>query len=378
MAMAKEYDYLLVGAGLFNAVFAHLAKQHGKRCLIVEKRSHIGGNLYCENIEGICVHQYGPHIFHTDNKKVWDFVNSFVDFNRFTLCTLAYNNGKLYNMPFNMNTFYQLWGVTNPIEAERVLESQRTKVRNPANLEEQAMSLVGRDVFKILIKDYTEKQWGRSCKELPASIIQRLPVRLTFDNNYFNDRFQGIPEGGYNILINKLLEDFEYIMDCDYLDNRYELNDKARRIIYSGPIDAFYDYTYGHLEYRSLRFEHEFIHSSNWQGNAIINYPTHEFAYTRIVEHKHFDVNNKEAFHAPYTVITREYPLAFDTKGRTEPYYPVNDQVNKQLHARYLELSKQECHVLFGGRLAEYRYYDMDDTIESAMNMFEQETFVSA
>lgn len=375
--MAKEYDYLLVGAGLFNAVFAHLAKQHGKRCLIVEKRSHIGGNVYCENIEGICVHQYGPHIFHTDNKKIWDFVNSFVDFNRFTLCTLAYNNGKLYNLPFNMNTFYQLWGVTNPIEAERVLESQRTKVRNPANLEEQAMLLVGRDVFETLIKDYTEKQWGKSCKELPASIIQRLPVRLTFDNNYFNDRFQGIPQGGYNVLINKLLEYTECIMDCDYLDNRYELNDKARRIIYSGAIDAFYDYTYGHLEYRSLRFEHEFIHSSNWQGNAIINYPTHEFAYTRIVEHKHFDINNK-AFHAPYTVITREYPSAFDRKGGTEPYYPVNDLINKQLYGRYLELSKQECHILFGGRLAEYHYYDMDDTIESAMNMFEQETFVSA
>ena len=375
--MAKEYDYLLVGAGLFNAVFAHLAKQHGKRCLIVEKRSHIGGNVYCENIEGICVHQYGPHIFHTDNKKIWDFVNSFVDFNRFTLCTLAYNNGKLYNLPFNMNTFYQLWGVTNPIEAERVLESQRTEVRNPANLEEQAMSLVGRDVFETLIKDYTEKQWGRSCKELPASIIQRLPVRLTFDNNYFNDRFQGIPEGGYNVLINKLLEGIECIMDCDYQDNRYELNDKARRIIYSGPIDAFYDYTYGHLEYRSLRFEHEFIHSSNWQGNAIINYPTHEFAYTRIVEHKHFDINNKDASHAHYTVITREYPSAFDRKGGTEPYYPINDLVNKQLYGRYMELSKQECHVLFGGRLAEYRYYDMDDTIESAMNMFEQETFVS-
>lgn len=373
MAMAKEYDYLLVGAGLFNAVFAHLAKLHGKRCLIVEKRSHIGGNLYCENVEGICVHQYGPHIFHTDNKKVWDFVNSFVDFNRFTLCTLAYNNGKLYNLPFNMNTFYQLWGVTNPIEAERVLESQRTKVHNPANLEEQAMSLVGRDVFKILIKDYTEKQWGRSCKELPASIIQRLPVRLTFDNNYFNDRFQGIPEGGYNILINKLLEDVECIMDCDYLDNRYELNDKARRIIYSGPIDAFYDYTYGHLEYRSLRFEHEFIHSSNWQGNAIINYPTHEFAYTRIVEHKHFDVNNNDIINEPYTVITREYPISYSINGRTDPFYPVHDLKNNQLYEQYHKLSRKENKVLFGGRLAEYRYYDMDDTIESAMDLFYKE-----
>lgn len=373
MAMAKEYDYLLVGAGLFNAVFAYLAKLHGNRCLIVEKRSHVGGNLYCENVEGICVHQYGPHIFHTDNKEVWDFVNSFVDFNRFTLCTLACNNGKLFNLPFNMNTFYQLWGVTTPIEAEQVLEQQRSVIDKPCNLEEQALSLVGRDVYETLIKEYTEKQWGKSCKELPASIIQRLPIRLSFDNNYFNDRYQGIPEGGYNVLTEALLDGTDFITGCNYLENRYELNAKAKKIVYSGPIDEFYDHKYGSLEYRSLKFEHQLLRCSNWQGNAIVNYPTHEVPYTRIVEHKHFDISNNDILNAPYTIITREYPVSYSIDGKTEPFYPVNDFKNKRLYEQYHELSQTENMVLFGGRLAEYRYYDMDDTIESAMKLFNRD-----
>lgn len=374
--MKKEYDYLLVGAGLFNAVFAYLARQHEKRCLVVEKRPHTGGNLHSESIEGICVHQYGPHIFHTDDKEVWDFVNSFVDFNRFTLCTLAYNKGKLYNLPFNMNTFYQLWGVTQPAEAEQILERQRTKVRKPCNLEEQAMSLVGRDVFVTLIKEYTEKQWGRSCHELPAGIIRRLPVRLTFDNNYFNDRYQGIPEGGYNALISALLDGTECITDCDYLENRHELKNKARKVIYSGPIDAFYDYIYGHLEYRSLRFEHELMNCNNWQGNAIVNYPTHEVPYTRIVEHKFFDINNKKVLNSPNTVITREYPLS--SSETAEPYYPIGDEKNITLHSKYVQRGNEmQPDITFSGRLGSYRYLDMDQTVRLAMDLAEQQQWNS-
>lgn len=369
----KKYDYLIVGAGLFGATFANLAYNQGKRCLVIDKRPHLGGNIYCEKSYGITVHKYGPHIFHTSKTDVWDFVNSFVPFNRFTLCTMAYNHGKLYNLPFNMNTFYQMWGVTRPEEAMSIIESQRLNIEEPQNLEEQALKLVGRDVYDTLIKEYTEKQWGKSCTELPASIIRRLPVRFTFNNNYFNDKYQGIPEGGYNVLIDALLHGIECHTGCDYLEHRYELNQLADKVIYSGPIDAFYDYRFGHLEYRSLRFEHERLDCSNWQGNAIINYPTHKVPYTRIVEHKHFDINNPIALNSPNTIITREYPVAYDSTDLQEPYYPINDEKNQKLYECYHEMAKLESNVLFGGRLAEYKYYDMDDTIESAMRIFKEE-----
>ena len=362
--MRKEYDYLLVGAGLFNAVFAQQAKLRGKRCLVIDKRPHLGGNVYCENIDGITVHKYGPHIFHTSNKKVWDYVNSFVSFNRFTLNTLAYYKGRIFNLPFNMHTFYQMWGVTKPKEAIAIIERQRKveNIHSPRNLEEQAISLVGYDVYEILIKGYTEKQWGRPCRELPADIIKRLPVRFTYDNNYFNDCYQGIPEGGYNRLIDALLDGIEYETCCDYFNDTEYFNRISGKIVYTGAIDEFYGYRLGHLEYRSLRFEQETIHCSNYQGNAIVNYADSNTPYTRIVEHKHFDLDNHTVQESPNTVITREYPQAWIV-GQ-ESFYPINDDKNDQLYQRYKTLADKETNIIFGGRLGEYSYLNMDEVVD--------------
>ena len=323
--MKKEYNYLLVGAGLFNAVFAQQAKMHGKRCLVIDKRPHLGGNVYCENVDGITVHKYGPHIFHTSNKEVWDYVNSFVPFNRFTLNTLAYYKGRIFNLPFNMNTFHQMWGVVRPEEAKAKILQQTDRGKShtaPSNLEEQAIALVGKDLYETLIKGYTEKQWGRPCSELPAFIIKRLPVRYTYDNNYYNDCYQGIPEGGYNALINRLLDGVECRTSSNYNDNRSFYNGIADKIIYTGAIDDFFDYQFGKLEFRSLSFEHELMSVNNYQGNAIVNYTDLDVPYTRIVEHKWFDINNSDIINAPHTVITREYPKDF--LSDTEPYYPIN------------------------------------------------------
>lgn len=368
--MKHRYDYLIVGAGLFGATFAYIAKQQGKRCLVIDKRPHWGGNTYCEEWRGITVHKYGPHIFHTNNEKVWNFVNKFVTFNQFVLNTIASNNGKLYNLPFNMHTFYQMWGVTKLEDAFAIIDQQRREaaINNPHNLEEQAISLVGRDVYEILIKGYTEKQWGRPCHELPADIIKRLPVRYCFNNNYFNDRFQGIPEGGYNVLIGGLLEGAECRIGCNYIDNRSELEDIADKIIYTGPIDEFFNYRLGRLEYRSLRFEQEDLPTTNYQGNAIVNYTNAEVPYTRIVEHKWFDTYNATALNAPHTVITREYPQDFIVG--TEPYYPINDKRNITLHEEYQSLSiKETPNVIFVGRLGAYKYFDMDKTIAEAITL---------
>ncbi len=358
--MKKKYDYLLVGAGLFNAVFAHFAAKAGKRCFVVEKRDHIGGNLHCEEIEGIHVHQYGAHIFHTSNREVWIFVNSFVEMNRFTNAPMAHYKGEMYNLPFNMNTFSRMWGIRTPEEAEAILAEQRRVISGePRNLEEQAIRLVGTDIYTKLIKGYTEKQWGRDCRELPAFIIKRLPVRLTYDNNYFNDRYQGIPEGGYNVLIEALFGDCERVLGVDYLSHRGELDQQAEQVIYTGPIDAYFDYRLGSLSYRSLRFETEVLNLPNWQGNAVVNYTEREVPWTRIIEHKHFEFGRQEK-----TVITREYPQ--DWEPGMEPYYPVNDEKNQALYAAYRKLGEAE-RVIFGGRLGEYRYYDMDKVIERAM-----------
>lgn len=365
----KPYDYLIVGSGLFGSTFAYLAKQRGKRCLVIDRRPHLGGNVYCKEMEGICVHWYGPHIFHTSNQDVWNLVTSIVNMNRFTLSTIANAKGKLFNLPFNMNTFYQIWGVTTPEEAKHKLETECAEYRNiePHNLEEQALKLVGRDIYELLIKEYTEKQWGRKCTELPAFIIKRLPVRLTYNNNYFNDLYQGIPEGGYDRLVNGLLKDIECRTGCDYLENKSFWDSQASTIVYTGPIDEFYDYRMGHLEYRSLHFEHELLHTGNYQGNAIINYTTHDVPYTRIVEHKHFDINNFTSLNSPLTVITREYPLLGND---CEPFYPINDIRNSQLYERYLTLANQETNIIFGGRLATYSYVNMDEVIASAMAKF--------
>ena len=363
----KEYDLLIVGAGIYGATAAYKAKQEGKRCLVIDVRPHLGGNIYCESIEGINVHKYGAHIFHTNNKKVWEFVNSIVEFNRYTNSPIANYKGRQYNLPFNMNTFYQMWGVTTPEEARKKIEEQRREqglTCEPQNLEEQAISLVGRDIYEILIKGYTEKQWGRRCCDLPSFIIRRLPVRYTFDNNYFNDRYQGIPEGGYNRLIEGLLKGMECRTGCDYLSDREHWNAQAGTVVYTGAIDEYFDYRLGRLEYRSLRFEHEVIPIQNYQGNAIINYTSSEVPFTRIVEHKHFDINNQQVQQLPVTVITREYPM---TGAGLEPYYPVNDERNNRLYEQYRELAEQEPHVIFGGRLATYRYMDMDEVMESAM-----------
>ena len=365
-----KYDYLIVGSGLYGATFAYLAKQKGKKCLVIDKRAHLGGNIYCDDVEGIHVHKYGAHIFHTSNKQVWDFVNSFVPFNRYTNCPVANYKGKLYNLPFNMNTFYSMWGVTTPAEAIAKIEEQKKDAvvalngREPANLEEQALTLVGRDIYEKLIKGYTEKQWGRKCSELPAFIIKRLPVRLTFDNNYFNDAYQGIPIGGYNKLIDALLEGIETKTEVDFFENREQWENIAEKIVFTGKIDEFYQYQYGKLEYRTVRFETEKLNEQNHQGNAVINYTEAKIPYTRVIEHKHFEPENP-VYAKPVTVISREYSTEW--KDGMESFYPVNDEKNGILYQKYKELAEYEKNVIFGGRLAEYKYYDMDDVIEKVM-----------
>ena len=362
----KKYDYLLVGAGLYSAVFAYLAAQQGKKCLCIEKRDHIGGNIYCEKVEDINVHTYGAHIFHTSNRKVWDFVNSLVEFNRYTNSPVANYKGEMYNMPFNMNTFSKMWGISTPDEAKAIIAEQRKTITGePKNLEEQAISLVGTDIYRKLVKGYTEKQWGRDCTELPAFIIKRLPVRYTYDNNYFNDLYQGIPIGGYNLLIEKLFAGCDMVTGVDYLDDRAHWDAQAEKVVFTGPIDAFFGYQLGKLQYRTVRFETEVLDTDNYQGVAVVNYTDRETPYTRIIEHKHFEFGTQ-----PKTVISREYPSEW-TEGM-EPYYPVNDERNQTLYQRYADLAKQE-NVIFGGRLGEYKYYDMDKVIEAAMLRFEKE-----
>lgn len=364
----KKYDYLLVGAGLYSAVFAHLAKQDGKKCLVIEKRDHIGGNVYCEDVEGIHVHKYGAHIFHTSNRKVWAFVNSFVEFNRYTNSPVANFKGEMYNLPFNMNTFSKMWGISTPAEAKAIIDSQRQCVSGePQNLEEQAISLVGVDIYRKLVKGYTEKQWGRECKELPAFIIKRLPVRYTYDNNYFNDLYQGIPIGGYNTLIEKLFSGCDIETGVDYLQDKARFDALAEKVVFTGPIDAYFGYRLGKLQYRTVRFETQVLDADNYQGVAVVNYTDRETPYTRIIEHKHFEFGTQ-----PKTVISREYPSEW-TEGM-EPYYPVNDAKNQALYQRYAELAEEEENVIFGGRLGEYQYYDMDKVIEAAMNRYETES----
>lgn len=363
----KQYDYLIVGSGLFGAVFAHEAHKAGKRCLVIEKRPQTGGNIYCEEVAGINVHKYGAHIFHTDNKEVWQYVNRLVEFNRYTNSPVANYQGKLYNLPFNMNTFYQLWGVRTPAEAQAKLQEQcaaYAHISQPRNLEEQALRLCGNDIYQYLVKGYTEKQWGCAATELPAFIIKRLPFRFTFDNNYFNDPYQGIPYGGYNRLIGLLLEGVEVRTGVDYLEHRAELSALAHRTLYTGCIDAYFDYACGHLEYRSLRFEHKLLEGvANFQGNAVVNYTDRETPYTRIIEHKHFEFGQQ-----PDTVITYEYPDSY-APGK-EPYYPVNTSANNEIFARYQAMARQTPDVLFGGRLAQYTYADMDDTIAAALSLW--------
>lgn len=371
--MAKQYDYLIVGSGLYGATFAYKANQQGKRCLVIDRRTHLGGNVYCENIEGINVHKYGAHIFHTNNKEVWDFVNSIVDFNRYTNCPIANYKGKLYNLPFNMNTFYQMWGVTTPEQAQVKIEEQKSEAitklngKEPSNLEEQALTLVGKDIYEKLIKGYTEKQWGRKCTELPSFIIKRLPVRLIFDNNYFNDKYQGIPIGGYNKLIDGLLEGIETKTNTDFFEDREYWESVAEQIVYTGKIDEFYNYQYGKLEYRTVRFEEEILNTSNYQGNAVVNYTELKVPYTRIIEHKHFEMFNTEVSQCLKTVISKEFSIEW-TEGM-EPYYPVNDEKNNKLYQQYKALADREKYVIFGGRLAEYKYYDMAPVIEQVLNM---------
>ena len=391
----KKYDYLIVGSGLFGATFAHLAHKQGKTCLVIDKRPHLGGNIYCENIEGINVHKYGAHIFHTSNKEVWDFVNAIVEFNRYTNSPVANYKGKLYNLPFNMNTFYQMWGVTTPEEAQAKIDEQKAEavakmkadgVSEPRNLEEQAQVLIGKDIYERLIKGYTEKQWGRKCTDLPAFIIKRLPVRLVFDNNYFNDKYQGIPVGGYNKLIDGLLEGIDAMTSVDFFaDNIQKLAENkeasqkaglikdcwqeiAEKLVFTGKIDQFYDYQFGKLNYRTVRFEQEIIDCPNYQGNAVVNYTEQEVPYTRVIEHKHFEMFGAEVYNCPKTVISKEYSTEW--KDGMEPYYPVNDKENSELYAQYKNLADQEKDVIFGGRLAEYKYYDMAPIIEKALAMF--------
>ena len=388
--MPRKYDYLIVGSGLFGATFAHLAHRDGKKCLVIEKRSHLGGNVYCEEVEGIHVHKYGAHIFHTNNREIWDFVNGIVPFNRYTNCPVANYKGKLYNLPFNMNTFYQMWGVTTPEQAAAKIEEQKAEavarmraegVSEPRNLEEQALTLVGNDIYEKLIKGYTEKQWGRPCTELPAFIIKRLPVRLVFDNNYFNDAFQGIPVGGYNKLVEGLLEGVECRVDTDFFTDRDRWMSAAEKVIFTGPIDAFYDFRFGRLEWRTVRFEQEVLDTPNFQGNAVVNYTDAETPFTRIIEHKHFEFAHR--YHAdgslltpeeeaadPKTIIYREYSVEW--KIGDEPYYPVNDDVNNALYAKYKALADQEKNVIFGGRLGEYKYYDMDVVIKVALEKVQE------
>ena len=363
----KHYDYVLVGSGLFAGTFAWYARRAEKSCLVLEKRGHIGGNIYCEDVHGIHVHKYGAHIFHTSNKAVWEFVNSLAEFNRYTNSPIANYHGEIYNMPFNMNTFSKMWGIQTPAQAKEIIEKQRgTITHEPRNLEEQAISLVGRDIYEKLIKGYTEKQWGRSCSELPAFIIKRLPVRYTYDNNYFNDRYQGIPIGGYNVIIDRLFEGCDVLLNTDFNEDREKYMAMGDRILYTGTLDSFYDHKYGELEYRSLRFESEELPMENYQGVAVVNYTDRETPYTRVIEHKHF-----ESTEAPTTVITREYPVTWEPG--MEPYYPVNDAKNQEIFAKYESLARLEPRVIFGGRLAEYKYYDMDKVIESALKLVEKE-----
>lgn len=373
----NKYDYLIVGSGLFGATFAYKAKQAGRKVLVIDKRPYLGGNVYCENIEGINVHKYGAHIFHTSNKEVWDFVNSIVPFNRYTNSPIAVvPDGKIYNLPFNMNTFYQMWGVKTPEEAQAKIEEQRKEavekmsaegITEPRNLEEQALSLIGRDIYEKLIKHYTEKQWGRPCSELPAFIIRRLPVRLTFDNNYFNDSYQGIPIGGYTRLIERMLEGVEVRLNVNYFENKAELDSLADKIIYTGEIDRFYDYKFGHLQYRTVSFETETLNDTpNYQGNAVVNYTDSKTPFTRIIEHKHFESFGNDLYVNPKTIISREYSKEW--KPGDEPYYPVNDDRNSSLYAKYKALADEETNVIFCGRLAEYRYYDMHQVISATLD----------
>ena len=361
------YDYLIVGAGFFGAVFAHEAQKQGKRCLVVERRGHIGGNCYTADVESIHVHRYGAHIFHTSDQQIWTYINQFCTFNNYVNSPIANYRGEIYNMPFNMNTFSRLWNISTPAEAKAIIDAQRADApAQPQNLEEQAISLVGRDIYEKLVKGYTEKQWGRPCAELPAFIIRRLPVRFRYDNNYFNDRYQGIPEGGYTPIFEKLLDGIEVRLNCDYFDHRDELRAQCRKVVFTGPIDRYFDYCYGPLQFRSLRFESEVLDMENYQGNAVVNYTDRETPYTRVIEHKHFEFGTQ-----PKTVITREYPM--DWHPGDEPYYTVNDEKNDQLYQRYAALAEREPDVLFGGRLGEYKYYDMDKVIASALGFAARE-----
>ena len=372
----KQFDYLIVGSGLYGATFSYRARQAGKKCLVIDKRPHKGGNVYCESMEGIHVHKYGAHIFHTSDKNVWNFVNSIGEFNRYTNSPVANYHGKLYNLPFNMNTFYQMWGVTTPQEAQAVIEEQKASamqsmrasgIDEPRNLEEQAITLIGKDIYEKLIKGYTEKQWGRKCTELPAFIIKRLPVRFIFDNNYFNDKYQGIPIGGYNKLIEGLLEGSEVRTGCDFFEDRNHWESMAERIVFTGKIDEFFHYQFGKLEYRTVRFEEEIHDCPNYQGNAVVNYTAKEVPYTRIIEHKHFEMFGPEVYENSHTVISKEYSTEW--QEGMEPYYPINDNKNNALYAKYKELADQEKNVIFGGRLAEYKYYDMAPIINKVLKI---------
>ena len=375
--MKHRYDYLIVGSGLFGATFAYRTRQAGKRCLVIDKRPQLGGNVYCERIEHINVHKYGAHIFHTSNKKVWDFVNGIVEFNRYTNCPVANYKGKLYNLPFNMNTFCQMWGVTTPEEAKAKIDEQKSEAvaalngREPQNLEEQALCLVGRDIFYTLIKEYTEKQWGRKCTELPAFIIKRLPVRMVFDNNYFNDKYQGIPVGGYNKLIDGLLEGIDCKTDVDFFNSEYKDWKKfADKLVYTGAIDEYFNYSLGKLDWRTVSFKTRIEDTANFQGNAVVNYTSHEKPYTRVIEHKHFEMFGQEVYDCPKSVVSEEYSTEY--KDGMEPYYPVNDERNNQLADQYRKLAANEENVVFGGRLAQYKYYDMAPVIEQVMKLWKE------
>ena len=375
MNTKNEYDLLIVGAGIYGATYAYKAKKEGKRCLVIDQRPHLGGNIYCENVEGINVHKYGAHIFHTNNKKLWEFVNGIVEFNRYTNSPIANYKGRQYNLPFNMNTFYQIWGVRTPEEARQKIDEQRQEalermkadgVDEPRNLEEQALLLIGKDIYEILIKDYTEKQWGRKCTDLPAFIIKRLPVRFVHDNNYFSDRFQGIPMGGFNKLIDGLLEGIETRTSCNFFENRNYWEGLADQILYTGKIDEYFGYRFGQLEWRSVRFEQETLNMPNYQGNAVMNFTDAETPYTRIIEHKHFEMFGNDVYKCPHTVISREY--SSEWREGIEPFYTVNDERNNTLYQKYKALADQEKNVIFGGRLAEYKYYDIAPIIEKVMN----------
>lgn len=373
--MTKEYDYLIVGSGLYGSTFAYFAKKAGKKCLVIDKRPQLGGNVYCEEVEGINVHKYGAHIFHTSNKEVWNFVNSIVEFNRYTNCPVANYKGKLYNLPFNMNTFCQMWGVTTPEEAKVKIDEQKAEAvaalngREPQNLEEQALCLVGKDIFYTLIKEYTEKQWGRKCTDLPAFIIKRLPVRMVFDNNYFNDKYQGIPVGGYNKLIDGLLEGIDCKTDVDFFNSEYkDWKMFADKLVYTGAVDEYFNYSLGKLDWRTVSFKTRIEDTANFQGNAVVNYTSHEKPYTRVIEHKHFEMFGQEVYDCPKSVVSEEYSTEY--KDGMEPYYPVNDERNNQLADQYRKLAANEDNVVFGGRLAQYKYYDMAPVIEQVMELW--------